>query len=136
MLTFLLFRHYLSAECVWSFRLEEFVSIHHRLPQDLRRRLKIAAAERDLKMTDIINQAITMWLDDEFPSQTNSVVSYGTISEAIEELRRSTPHDRHRLMRGVSKTRAIAIGKGLGLKTDPRYSQIAIFDKVLSSLAA
>lgn len=116
--------------------MEEFVSIHHRLPQNLRRRLKIAAAERDLKMTDVINQAITMWLDDEFPRQTNSIVAYGTIPEAIEELRKCSPRDRQRLMRGVSKNRAIAIGKGLGLKTDPRYSQVAIFDRVLTSLAA
>lgn len=116
--------------------MEEFVSIHHRLPQDLRRRLKIAAAERDLKMTDIINQAITMWLGDEFLRQTNNIVSYGTIPEAIEELRKSTPNDRQRLMRGVSKNRAIAIGKGLGLRADPRYSQVTIFDKVLTALAA
>jgi hypothetical protein len=94
----------------------------------------MAAAERDLSMTDIINQAITMWLDGEFDRSADNVMAYGPIHDAIDVLRKAKPEARTSLVRNVSKQRVVEIGKGMGIKSDTRFSQAVLIDNLLTTL--
>ncbi|TLX16052.1 hypothetical protein [Rhizobium sp. MHM7A] len=102
--------------------MEEMVSMHHRLPAELRRRLKVAAAQRDLAMTDIINQAIEMWLDQEFERMADDTVASGSIPSAVSALVNAEPEATHSLVRNLPKDRIILISTALGADPDPRHS--------------
>jgi predicted DNA-binding protein len=102
--------------------MEEMVSMHHRMPTELRQRLKIAAAQRGLAMTDIINQAIEMWLDQEFERMVDERVISGSIPAAVSALVNSEPELTHSLVRNLPKERIILISTALGADPDPRHS--------------
>lgn len=42
---------------------DDYVSMHHRIRRDLRRRLKHASVEMEKPVTDIVNEAILAYLD-------------------------------------------------------------------------
>jgi hypothetical protein len=100
----------------------DFVSMHHRIPPTLRKRLKIAAAERDLPMTDIINQAIEMWLDQEFERMADERITHGSIPAAVSVLTNAEPDEVNALIRNLPKDRLILISMALGAEPDPRHS--------------
>lgn len=102
--------------------MEEMVSMHHRLPPNLRRRLKVAAAQRDLAMTDVINQAIEMWLDQEFERMADERITNGSIPAAVSALTNAEPSEVNALVRNLTKDRVILISTALGAEPDPRHS--------------
>lgn len=102
--------------------MEEMVSMHHRLPTELRQRLKVSAAQRGLAMTDIINQSIEMWLDQEFERLADERLVSGSIPSAVSALVNSDPGLLHSLVRNLPKERIILISTALGADPDPRHS--------------
>jgi hypothetical protein len=114
--------------------MEEMVSMHHRLPTDLRRRLKVAAAHRDLAMTDIINQAIEMWLDQEFERLADERITHGSIPAAISALTYADPGEVNALVRNLPKDRVILISTALGADPDPRHSFAGLINQLTNAV--
>jgi hypothetical protein len=114
--------------------MEEMVSMHHRLPPSLRRRLKIASAERDLAMTDVINQAIEMWLDQEFERMADERITNGSIPAAVSALTNAEPSEINAMVRNLSKDRVILISTALGADPDPRHSFAGLINQLTNAV--
>lgn len=111
--------------------MEEMVSMHHRMPTELRQRLKVAAAQRGLAMTDIINQSIEMWLDQEFERLADERLVSGSIPAAVSALVNSEPGTLHFLVRNLPKERVILISTALGADPDPRHSYGGLINQLM-----
>lgn len=114
--------------------MNEMVSMHHRLPEALRRRLKVAAAQRDLAMTDIINQAIEMWLDQEFERMADERITNGSIPAAVSALTNAEPSEVNALVRNLPKDRIILISTALGTDPDPRHSFAGLISQLINAV--
>lgn len=112
----------------------EFVSMHHRIPPTLRKRLKVAAAQRELPMTDIINQAIEMWLDQEFERMADERITNGSIPAAVSALTNADPSMLNALVRNIPKDRVILISTALGADVDPRYSYAGLINQLIGAV--
>jgi len=68
----------------------EYVSMHHRIRRDLRKRLKHAAAEVERPVTDIVNEAIEEWLNSRTAPGVASLaaeIEGASVLEMVEWLR-------------------------------------------------
>jgi hypothetical protein len=113
-----------------QYRMDDMVSMHHRLPEHLRRRLKIAAAQRGLAMTDIINQSIEMWLDQEFERMADERVANGSIPAAVSCLMNVQPSQMNALLRNLPKDRIVLILSAFGVEPDTRHSFLALIHQL------
>jgi predicted DNA-binding protein len=114
--------------------MEEMVSMHHRMPKELRKRLKVASAQRGLAMTDIINQAVEMWLDQEFERMADERLAYGSIPSAVSALVNSDPDTLNSLVRNLPKERIILISAELGADPDPRHSYRGLVNQLVHAV--
>lgn len=114
--------------------MNDMVSMHHRLPESLRRRLKVAAAQRGLAMTDIINQAIEMWLDQEFTRMAEANLISGSIPAAISSLLHADTDSLHALIRNLSKDRITLLLTALDAEPDTRHSFGTLVNQLLNAV--
>lgn len=123
-------------QLLWGVMAIEYVDHHHRMPRELRRRLKIAAAEKEMSMTDIVNEAISLWLDGAFVQIAEGTIATGPVPTAVATLRKTPRAQRQQVLINIPIARLVDIGKALDLRVDTRFSKTSVIDLINAALPA
>ena len=112
----------------------DYVSMHHRIRKDMRRRLKHLAADLDKPVTDIVNEAIM--------AHVEKVTSPGDRLEGmppeplLRELRRARADGTfYETASRVGKTQLIEVSRLLGERSDMRSSGDRLISRIAAALA-
>ena len=112
---------------------DDYVSMHHRIRKDLRRRLKHLSADIEKPVTDIVNDAIMAHLDNLIMPSDLPSRSAKDILDALRKARANGTF--YGTVATLDKANLLEISRLLGEAADPRSSGDRLVARIAAALS-